>query len=455
MAERNSVHNAWEDLREVLSISFPVVIAMASHMVMQFVDTLMLARYGRDELAAVGAAATASFTFLALVMGTGNVTNTFVSQSIGRGTPGECSRYAWQGLYFGVAMQLVAVPLMVGAPQIFALFDHAPQVQVLENQYFRIRLAHALGTAGYASLTSFFQGIGRPGVPMVAAIVANTFNVLLDYVLIFGVWGFPEMGIQGAAVGTTVSSYFQDVLLLGWFLSRRYHEKYNTRNTWRLDLFRLKRLLVVGLPAGLSFMLNVASWSLFTLGLIGPLGPNILAANNVTMQVTHLSFMPAIGVHKGVQVLVGQYIGRRDIRAAKRRAYLGLAVAGTYMGLMGVGFVLFRRPIVRWFRTEAAIVEAGSTMLILAAIFQVFDAMGIIFVGALRGAGDTAFPAVAGLVLAWGLMLPVGYGLTYWAEWGYVGAWTGAALYVGAFGGVLLWRFAGEAWRSIDIFRDA
>ncbi|HPD16010.1 MAG TPA: MATE family efflux transporter [Planctomycetota bacterium] len=446
---------AWRDLCEVMGISAPVIVAMASHTVMGLIDTLMLSKYGARELAAVSPAGSAVFAFLAFIMGTGNCASTFVAQSMGRGEPEECARYTWQAIYFGLFAQAVVLPLIAGAPLLFAAFGHAPEVQRLESSYFRIVLAHAAATGAYAALASFFQGISRPGVPMWAALVANGFNVLADYALIFGKLGCPELGIRGAALATTLASYLQAGLLLAAFLWAPVHEQFRSRHHWRLDRARLRAFLHVGSAAGLSFMLDVASWAIFVNLLIGRLGEHVMAANSVTGSIMSLSFMPAVGINKGVQVLVGQYIGRRDIHGAKRRAYLGIGVAVAYMTAMGVLFFVFRREIFLLFRREEAIVEAGSTMLVLAAIFQAFDAVGIVVTGALRGAGDTRVPALITIASGWGVLIPLGYALTFPAGLGYVGAWSAAAVQIALVGLVLLWRFASEAWRKIDIFQGA
>jgi len=449
---RNGLAAAWRDLGEVFAISFPIIVAMASHNLMTLVDTWMLARYGANELASVGAAGAVTFVVLAFIFGLGGCTSTFVSQSVGRGQHADCARYTWQGLYFGVAAQAVVLPCVLGAPAVFAAFGHDADVQELEVLYFRIRMLHVLGTASYAALSSFFQGIGRPAIPMYAALIANLFNVVLDWVLIFGIGPFPEMGIAGAAAATTLASYFQVLLLLGAFLWKPLHERFNTRHTWRFDWGRFKRLMNIGAPAGASFSLHVASWAIFTNVLIGRLGRDILAANNVTHSILGLSFMPAIGLNKGITVLVGQYIGKRDIPAAKRRAYVGIGLAMAYMCLCGLLFVLFRRPIVRFFRSDPDIVEAGSYMLILAAIFQAFDALGIMSHGALRGAGDTKIPAIIDIAAGWLLLIPLGYFLTFVLKLDYIGAWGAAAVQIAIVGFVFFWRFDSEAWRKIDIF---
>ncbi len=435
---------------------------MASQTMMGFVDNVMLAHYGPNELAASGAAGVMAFVVGAFIFGTANCTSTFVSQSIGRGQHEECARYTWQGMYFGLVAQGLVVPLIVFPQAVFGLFRLEAAVEGPAGVYFGLRMLHVAGTAAYASLASFFQGISRPGIPMWAAIVANIFNAAADYVMIFGKLGLPAMGIAGAAIATVMASYLQVFLLLAVFLSKPMHETFRTRSHPGPDLGRFWRLMAIGAPSGLNFMLDVASWAVFTNALLGPLGRNVLAANTATHSITSLSFMPAVGMNKGVTVLVGQYIGRANIPAAKRMAYIGLKLSMAYMFLMGIAFFAFRYPLMGFFvpndpkvplADRAAIHQIGSTMLILAAIFQAFDAVGIVMIGALRGAGDTRFPAVVGVGLAWGVLLPLGYLLTYPLGLGYVGAWAAAAVQIALLGGILFWRFASEAWRKIDIFQ--
>ncbi len=453
---------AWRDLREVMGMSLPVIVAMASHTMMGVVDCVMLAKHSQIELAASGAAGVMAFVIGAFLFGTMNCTSTFVSQSIGRGERGECARYTWQGAYFGLAAQALVVPLMLAPRWVFGLFDLDPRVTGPAGVYFGLRMAHTAGTAAYASLSSFFQGIGRPSIPMWVALGANVFNAVADYALIYGAWGFPEMGIAGAGIATVAASYLQVLLLLAVFLAGPMHEAFRTRSHPGFDPARFWRLMAIGAPSGLTFMLDVASWAVFTNALIGKLGPNVLAANTAVHSITSLSFMPAVGMNKGITVLVGQYIGRRNIPAAKRMAYLGIKIAMAYMLIMGLVFVLFPGPLMSLFLSQkatalaadrAAILAAGRTMLLLAAIYQAFDALWIVSIGALRGAGDTRFPAVVCIGLAWGLLLPLGFLLTRTLHWGYVGAWLAAAIHIAVGGVILFWRFASEAWRKIDIFQ--
>jgi Na+-driven multidrug efflux pump len=187
-------------------------------------------------------------------------------------------------------------------------------------------------------------------------------------------------------------------------------------------------------------------------GVIGRLGADALAGNNAATSFMQLSFMPAYGLSIGLTALVGRYIGRGDYRAAKRRAYLGMACACSYMTLMGVVFYIFRRPLIGLFRHEPAVIAAGSLILTYIPLFQFADAFGIVSAGALKGAGDTRFPAVAQIVFAWLFFLPLVFVLGNPRVGGLRGAWAAATIYIWVYDLVLLWRFVGERWRKINIF---
>ena len=239
---------AWSDLREVMGISAPVIVAMASHTMMGVVDTVMLAHYGPNELAASGAAGVMAFVVSAFIFGTASCTSTFVSQSMGRGHFEECARYTWQGVYFGLVAQVMVIPMMLAPRAAFSIFHLGPEVEGPAGVYFGLRLAHVAGSAAYASLSSFFQGIGRPGIPMWAAIIANVFNAVAAYALIFGKWGCPELGIAGAAIATVAASYLQVFLLLAVFLAGPMHEQFHTRSHPGFDAARFGRLMAIGAP---------------------------------------------------------------------------------------------------------------------------------------------------------------------------------------------------------------
>ena len=448
--------NGWRELGEVLWLSFPIIITMFSYTLMSAIDVVMVGHHSGAELSAVGPAASAFFLIAALMMGTLSITNTFVAQSVGRGEKHEAARYVWQAVYLTVIWGAIAWSLSPLAPRLFAWAGHEPHIQIYEVSYFQYMLLRIPALGFWMALSGFYQATKRPVIPMIVGLIGNAFNLALNYALIFGEWGLPEMGITGAAVATVAATYFQAALMFVMFLGRRTHGEYGSRKDIGVDLVKFWRMIRVGLPSGLSWSLQNACWTLFLLKVVGSLGTAALAANNATMQIVHLSFMPVIGLNIGVQAIVGHHIGIGDHAGATRRVYRAMGLAFTFMATMGVMFIVFRRGLIGLFchgEAAAGIVAMGSTMLIFGAIFQAFDSVAIICYGALKGAGDTLFPMCTSVACGWLVFLPLAYGLTHTLKLGVAGAWLGVTVHVALLAGINFWRFSSGAWRKIDIFK--
>ena len=441
--------------REVLYMALPMIVAMASSTVMHFVDSWMVSRVGTSEIAAVAPAGAWVFILIGFLIGLLSCTSTFVGQSFGAGNYRDCARYAWQGVYISLVLGGAAILLWPTAPALFAAVGHGAEVQQREVIYFQVRLFSITGLTMSVALGSFFQAVSRPRIPMVVVILANVVNAVLDYVLIFGKLGFEPMGIRGAAIATVIASSIQGLIMLAVFLTPSFNEKFSSRRTAQWDWHRIGRLFNIGWAAGLNFALDVASWSVFTNFLVGRLGDIPLAASNIANQIMHLSFMPTFGLSMATTALAGQWIGRNEFGEAKRRTYIALKIAMAYMFTMGMLFLLFRRQLISFFRNDPEVVAIGSSILIVAAVFQIFDAIAIVTRGALKGAGDTRWVAAFTVGYAWLVFLPASYLMAFKLGLGAVGAWMGAAVYIFCLALTLLWRYHSDRWRTIDIFGES
>jgi len=460
VADQSESHHApppdaspWTAYREVLVISGPIILGSLSYTVMDFADKWMVSKLGTDALAAIGSASLASYTLSSFVLGMVSVVSTFVAQSVGRNNPEHCGRYAWQGLYLAIVAGLVAIALWPLTRPLFGLMNHAETVTQLEVTYFETRLLGYVPLAWATAFAAFFQAISKSTIPMYAAFIANGINVLLNYLLIFGAFGFPELGVQGAAVATVIAQFLHAGLLFVVFASRPIDARYRTRDTYVPDLTRLRELFRIGWPAGVEMFLEIANWAIFTSFVVGYFGAAQLAAHNIAISFMLIAFMPVVGMNQGVAALVAQWVGRGDIPRAKGRAYAGIRIAIAHMLFMSVVFYLFgERMIAATFSDEPKIVELGGRLLMLAVIFQTFDGISIVCMGALRGVGDTKWMMVMTIVLSYFVLLPMSYLLAFTFGGEAYGAWAGATMYIIPLSGILFWRFQGERWRDINIF---
>ena len=451
---RQKEESRWAGTREITVMSGPIILGSLSFAIMEFIDRVMVNKLGTEALAAVGSASIWSYTISTLILGIVGCVGTFVAQCLGRRESHLCGRYAWQGLYISLAAGAIALAFYPIAPYLFDLMGHDPRVTALELTYFQIRLFSYLPLAFATALATFFQASSYPIVPMCMAIVGTLVNVVLNYMLIFGHWGAPAMGMAGAAWATNASMYLQFVLLFAVFLSPFFHRHFGTRTHVGFDRARAMELIRVGGPAGGMMFLDVANWSIFISFVVGRLGAVPLAANNVALSFMQLCFIPAFALNQGVSAVVGQYIGRGDYARAKARTYTALRIGMIYMVVMGIIFAVFGSDLIALvFQPEEPLVlTLGHELLILAAVFQLFDAICIVMGGALRGAGDTRWMLMITSATAYVVFIPSAILFAFYFKGGALGAWIGAALYIMVLSGFMWGRFQGERWRHINIF---
>ncbi len=445
----------WAGVREVMGMSGPIVLGSLSYTIMQFIDSVMVAQLGTDALAAVGSAGLWSYITGCLILGVVGCVSTFIAQSYGRGDLPNCARYAWQGIYLSAFAGMMALILWPASGPLFRAMDHSPEVTQFELVFFRVRLLGYVSMAWVTALAAFFQAIGRPGIPMYVAIIANLVNFVLNYLLIFGHFGFPKLGIAGSATATVIAMTIQVILLHAVFLSAPFNARFGSRRAWALDLRRIRELGRIGLPSGLTIFMDVANWGIFTSFIVGHFGAVSLASHNAAISFMHLSFMPALGLNQGIAAIVGQYIGRRDTRTAAARTYTAMRIAIAYMFLTGLVFAAFGQPLIHlMFSDDPEVLDLGHKLLLLAALFQGFDAINITASGALRGAGDTRWMAMVTFLFAYFFFLPLAMLLAFPVHLGAIGAWIGATAYIIGLSGFLFTRFYKGRWREIRIFTE-
>jgi MATE family multidrug resistance protein len=279
-------------------------------------------------------------------------------------------------------------------------------------------------------------------------------NVFANWLLIWGNWGLPEMGLAGAAWGTNIGGAVEVLLLIAFVFEPGVRRMYHVSD-WRLRSERLLTLVRIGVPSGLQFVGDVLAWAVFGMLVMAAFGTGAMAANTFAMRFMSLSFMPAFGISAAVTALAGRYIGRGMPDVAAARTALGFRVTAVYMVACGVMFFVFRHELMSIFTDDPEVLRWGAMLLVFVAVFQVFDAMFIVYSGALRGAGDTLVPAIVTAVMCWTLVVGVAYAVAMWLPGlGILGPWTVATTYGALLGVYMLVRFKRGAWRKIRIDRD-
>jgi MATE family multidrug resistance protein len=410
----------------------------------------MVGRLGATELAAVGFAGVWSWTVFCVFFGTASGIQTFIAQADGAGRRHECGGWAWQGLYVILpTMLLSAAAIWIAAPTLLAWLGPSEELQVVAVRYLRPRLLGITGIGIAFVWISFFRGVGDTRTPLYAAITANLVNAVLDYGLIFGKLGLPAWDVAGAGAATSVGEWVYAAFLAVAFTRTAVAERFATQFV-RPHLGEIRRFVRTGVPIGGQWMIDMASFAVFTT-LVARMGDDQMAASQAFVMLLSMSFMQAIGISVAASTLVGRYIGAKNLPAAIQSFRSAQKFAGILGGLIAVLFLSAPQLLMRVFTTDTVVIELGIPLVRLGALFQFVDAFGIVASGSLRGAGDTRWPFLAQSALAWGLFIPLAYLLGVTLEGGLVSAWVGGTLYVSVLSATLVWRFRSGAWQRIRI----
>jgi multidrug resistance protein, MATE family len=433
---------------------------MGSITLMQFTDRIFLANYSLEAIAAALPAGIASFTSIAFFMGVANYTNAFVAQYTGAGAFPRVGASLWQGIYFSFMAALILASLCFFSKPLFGFIGHSPEIQQLEVQYFNIlTLGGGLVVLG-STMACFYTGRGITRVVMGVHMVGALINIPLDYCLINGVGPFPDLGIVGAALATLVA-YASIVAMLALLIFTKENRKRFA--AWQARAFDgelFGRLMRYGVPSGFQFFLEIFGFTFF-IQMLGRLGDLELAASNIVLSIESLSFLPMVGFHIGNATLVGQAIGKgrpeEGVYATTSALHLTLA----YMLLVSVLFVLAPGPLLSLFKVShhsaehyGEIMHLGKILLRFVALFCLFDALNLIFSGALKGAGDTRFIMWTIAVLSLGVMIiPVYIAVEVMGQ-GIYTAWALATLYVCALGMAFMLRYRQGKWKTMRVIES-
>lgn len=441
------------ELGRLIRLAVPNIGTNVARMLMGFTDFVMVSWLGTAAQAAVSPASFMMFALLSFGGGISMCVTTFAAQALGRGEPHTASHYAWQCVPVALLSGILVVPMIWLLPALIGRMGHAPEVAAAEIDYLRYAMWCVVPAAIVAGLDGFFNGVQRPGVSVISIFVALASNVVLNYGLILGRLGLPEMGIAGAALATLIGWSLRAAVLLIAFLATAMNGRYATRAGWRPSARRLADLVRVGAPTSLQWLLDVLAWALFMSSLMGHFGTAAMAATNIAVQYTYVAFMPAIGIGMALTSLVGHAIGEGRPELAALRTRLAAAVNVLFMGAVGLGFFLFRGWLVERFTNDAEVIRLGLIAMIWAALFQVCDAVSITFGCALRGAGDTRAPAIYVVLYAWGVFVLGGWYVSrHVPALGFNGPWLMCTLYMLLYGATLARRFFRGRWRDIRIF---
>ena len=426
------------ELRPTVSLAAPVVIAEVGWVAMQIVDIAMVGRLGPEAIGAVGVGSALFLAFSVLGMGLLLGLDTLVSQAFGARDRKQCDRWLRHGIFLALVLTLPLGLLARTAGNHLDLWGFDPDVLLLVRPYFAIVTWSLPLLLLYAAFRRYLQAVSVVRPIMVALVTANVVNAAANWVLVFGNLGAPALGVDGAGWATCISRAYMVIVLAGAVARQGVRP-------WTLiagvRLAGLRRILELGWPAATQAALEYGAFAAVTM-LAGRLDPSTLAAHQIVINLAGLTYMVPLGIASAGAVRVGHAVGRRDPAGASAAGWTAIALGTGFMASAAAMFLAVPGAILGIFTTDRGVVEVGLALIVLVALFQVFDGLQGVTTGALRGLGDTRTPMLLNLAGHWIVGLPVGYLLCFAIGWGVVGLWIGIStglILVGCFVTAIWW----------------
>lgn len=428
-----------------------MVLARASQSVITFADAIQVKHLGFKAIAATATGGLNVVGFVILPMGTVFIVQSFVAQLAGRGDRDETPRFAWYGLAIALMAAIFAAALIPLVGPALALTGYSTEVRDQMTDYMAIRMLSVGAIVGVEALGNWYGGLGNTWMQMIAGLITMVAAVFFNWVLIDGHLGAPAMGVNGAALASTIASFlgFAYIAVAFW---RRWGNAPTTRATL-LSLRELGRVLRFGLPNGLNWFLEFAAFQLFVNGVLASLGDETVAALNVVIAINSLSFMPAFGLASAGAILAGQAIGRGNRDSVWPQVKVTLLCTMTWMGVIGILYAAAPSHVLSLFASDRSgqLVAIGTTMLVISAAWQLTDAISMTLAETLRAAGDTTWTAAARLILAWAFFTPAAFLVVDRFNGGPIGAMLCLVGYLALLAVAFAYRFRAGAWKLIQL----
>ena len=437
--------------RGLLLLGLPIIGGHLAHMLLHVTDTVMLGWYGVEALAAGVLGASSFFFVFILGSGIGTGLMGMISASIGRGDDVQVRRETRMGLWLSALYGLMAIPLLVWSGPVLLALGQKPELAAMAQSFLRIAAIGMIPALLTIVLRSYFAALEKAAIVLWVTLAGVALNAALNWALIFGNWGAPELGVRGSAIATASTQVMQVVLLASyaaWLpLARRFRLFHRL---WRPDWSAFRQVLRLGLPAGLTLLAESGLFIAAAL-MMGWVGTVELAAHGIALQLASLAFMIYLGLSNAATVKVGRAHGERDETGMRAVAITTIALTGLICAVVATGFFVAPRALISVFLDEgqdnvAAILTFGSTLLAVAALFQLFDAMQVIALGFLRGVQDARVPMWLAAISYWLIGIPISYVLGFPMKMGGIGIWTGLVIGLAFASALLMARFWRRRW---------
>jgi MATE family multidrug resistance protein len=414
--------------KATFQLAYPVVLSQLGHIMVGVVDTAMVGQIGTIEQAAV--ALSNSLYTLVMVFGLGvsyGVTPLVAaadsSKDIGLNT-----QLLKHGIVINTVLGILLFVLLFFSSPLLNLFDQKQEVVDLAIPFLNVMMLGMIPLCIFSGFKQFTEGLSFTGIAMLITIGANLLNILLNYLMIFGHWGFPEMGLMGSCWASFIARVVMALAMFLYVYHNKHFKQYRAGFSFRnLSKDLTKKILAIGVPSGLQWVFEVGAFA-FAVIMIGWISPNAQAAHQVALSIAATTYMMASGLSAAASVRVGNQAGLHSREGVRVAGFSSFLMVLAFMGICALSFVIFRNDIPGFFTKDAEVISIASVLLVIAAFFQLSDGVQVVGLGALRGVKDVTIPTVITLIAYWGIGLPMSYVFAFKMGLGVEGVWYGLSL---------------------------
>ncbi|MCM0042899.1 MAG: MATE family efflux transporter [Algoriphagus sp.] len=430
-----------EQVKTTFLLAYPVMLSQLGQVAVGVADSMMVGRLGALELAASSLANGIFFILLMFGIGISMGLTPLVSKSFGKGKTNQISRLVSNSLLINFVTSLVMLGLVLVFSRNLHVLNQPEEVEALALPFLVIITVSLVPLMVFQAFKQFVEGLSQTKQAMYITLAANLVNVFLNWLLIWGYWGFPELGFLGAAWATLISRVLMMVLMATYVLTSKRYREFNIqlvrfKPNWTL----CQRILKIGVPTGFQFIFEVSAFSAAAI-MMGWIGVNALAGHQIALNLASISYMMATGLATAGMIRVSNYIGKEDYKGMREAGMVAFGMVATFMFVCALLFFLLRFFLPTLYIDDPQVISLAASLLVLAGLFQLSDGIQVVGLGVLRGVEDVKVPTIVTFFAYWGLGLPLGYFLAFTMDFAEKGIWIGLFIGLTLTAGMLLYRF--------------
>lgn len=439
------------EILNTFKLAYPVIIGQLGIIMMGVVDSMMVGQLGPIPLAAASLGNSLIFIILIIGIGSSIVVSPLVAILVGAKRYDECGIYFRQSLFVNILMSFMMIMIILVGVNFIYLLNQPDEIIELTITYMVIVGLSAFPLMVYQTYKQFIEGLSVMKPAMVISLLANIINVFANWILIFGKFGFPELGIAGAAWATFASRVFMALAMMFYVMINSRFKQYDVNFHFRgLDFKVIKKIVSLGLPSGFQYFFEVGAFS-FAVIMIGWIGANELAAHQIAINLASISFMAVLGISQAASIRVGNAMGEQSVYKIRKAGFTGIFLGASTMFLAGVTFIILNEFLPTLYISDKNVIEIASRLIIIAALFQLSDGTQAVGIGILRGLTDVKGPTIITFIAYWVISLPIAYMLAFDFNLGVDGVWYGLLIGLTASAIMLTARFNYKSKHLIQI----